>query len=110
VFHGCLPGRGDKATTADDAKNKASTDKPCWPASRSLGEGWWTQQERIRTITEIPFSVALLQLEEPLLYQVISDTAKHLQQLGVNNHNISKRLGVDLKTVKKALKWLEDDE
>lgn len=62
--------------------------------------------QRIRTEAEIPFEVALLEVEEPLLYQVIAEKASHLQQLGMNIHTISKHLKVDDRTVKKALRWL----
>lgn len=91
---------GRTTTVGSFAKDKAPTDT--WRASRSLGE-WWTRQERIRTMCEVPFQVPLLIVEEPPLHQTIAEKAKHLQQLGMNNNRIAKALGVDFHTVKKAL-------
>jgi hypothetical protein len=67
---------------------------------------WWTRQVPVRTLSEIPFSTALLDIKERPVYQVIAEKALHLQQLGMNDLTISKHLGVDNKTVTKALKWL----
>jgi len=45
---------------------------------------WWTRSQRIRTFGEMPFEVALLEAEE---------------------RPVSRRLGVDTRTVRKAMTW-----
>jgi len=68
---------------------------------------WWTRTQRIRTFSEIPFEVALLITAEPPKYQQIAEKALHLNQLGLANEAIARQLGVDGKTVAKALRWME---
>lgn len=63
--------------------------------------------QRIRTVSEVPFEVSLLNTEEPPLYQRIASEAKHLQGLGLNNSRIAEHLGVDHMTVAKGIRWLE---
>lgn len=65
--------------------------------------------KRIRTEAELPFRVALLDFEEPPLYQTISEKAQQMRQLGMSVHAIAKHLKIDDKTVKKALSWLTTD-
>jgi hypothetical protein len=69
---------------------------------------WWTLSQRIRTLAEIPFLVDLLEIEEPPVYQQISEKSLHLHKLGLSNEAIGKHLGVDGKTVAKALRWMMD--
>lgn len=67
---------------------------------------WWTLSQRIGTLAEIPFEVALLITAEPPKYQQIAEKALHLNQLGLTNEAIARQLGVDGKTVAKALRWV----
>ena len=55
------------------------------------------------------FEVALLETEQPPKYQQIAQKALHLNQLGLSNEAIARHLGVDGKTVAKALRWSRDD-
>ena len=70
-----------------------------------LGEGWWTRSQRIRTEGEVPFEVALLEVEKPSVYQRIAEEAKKLHRLGLSNSKIARHLRVDDKTVAKAIRW-----
>jgi DNA-binding NarL/FixJ family response regulator len=54
------------------------------------------------------FEVALLEAEQSPRYQQIADKAIHLNQLGLSNEAIARHLGVDGKTVAKALRWSVD--
>jgi DNA-binding NarL/FixJ family response regulator len=54
------------------------------------------------------FEVALLEAEQPPRYQQIAEKAIHLNQLGLSNEAIARHLGVDGKTVAKALRWSMD--
>jgi len=65
----------------------------------------WTRSQRIRTVAETPFEVALLDTVPPPLYQRIAREAAQLEQLGLNRHRIARRLGVADKTVTKAIAW-----
>ncbi|MBI2608308.1 MAG: hypothetical protein HYW47_01775 [Deltaproteobacteria bacterium] len=56
----------------------------------------------IRTISEIDLDFPIF-TEELFLYQKISPKAKQLFKLGMNYYQIGKALGVDEKTVKKAI-------
>ena len=68
----------------------------------------WTRSQRIRTLAEIAFEVDLLETEEPPLYQQVAAKALHLTQLGLSKEAIARSLGVDGKTVAKALIWIMD--
>ena len=74
-----------------------------WQSKRKL----WTRSQRIRTFAEIPFEVTLLVTAEPSKYQQIAEKVLHLNQLGLTTEAIARQLGVDGKTVAKALKWIE---
>jgi DNA-binding NarL/FixJ family response regulator len=67
--------------------------------------GWWTLSQRIRTVSEIAFEVTLVEASPPLTYQRIAEKAIHLNQLGLSNEAIARHLGVDGKTVAKAVRW-----
>lgn len=54
---------------------------------------------------EIPFEVALLEAEERPVYQRIAGEVKKLVRLGMGPSVIARRLGVDAKTVAKAIRW-----
>ena len=67
---------------------------------------WWTLPQRIRTFAEIPIEAAILDTDAPPIYQQIAPKAVQLQQLGMSNLAIAKRLGVNDKTVAEAIGWL----
>jgi len=67
---------------------------------------WWTRTRRIRTTAAIPLEVPILEIKSPPVYQGIAPKAKHLQELGMSQSEIGRRLGVDRWTVGKALRWL----
>ena len=67
---------------------------------------WWTLSQRIRTFAEIPIEAAILDTDAPPIYQQIAPKAVQLQQLGMNNSAIARRLGVNDKTVARAMAWL----
>ena len=52
------------------------------------------------------FVVALFGIVEPPRYQQIAEKAVHLSQLGLSNEAIARHIGVDGKTVVKALSWI----
>ena len=39
------------------------------------------------------------------MYQRIAEEAEHLRRLGLNDPKIARHLGVDSKTVAKAIRW-----
>jgi hypothetical protein len=55
---------------------------------------------------KISFEVDLLEVEAPPLYQQIAEKALQLNELGLGNEAIARHLGVDGKTVAKALSWM----
>jgi hypothetical protein len=69
-------------------------------------EKWWTRSQRIRTAAEVPFEVAMLDIEQSPIYQRIAFEAKQLQGLGMSFSRIAEQLGVDHKTVAKSIRWL----
>ena len=52
--------------------------------------------------------MALLETVEPPKYQRIAEKAVRMSQLGLINAAIARRIGVDGKTVVKALSWILD--
>jgi hypothetical protein len=64
---------------------------------------WWTRSQSIRTFGEIPFEVALLDAAEQPVYQRIAGEAAKLMRMRIRKSPIARRMGVDAKTVKKAL-------
>jgi hypothetical protein len=52
------------------------------------------------------FQVAFLETVEPPRYRQIAEKALHLNQLGLSNEAIARRIGVDGKTVAKVLRWM----
>jgi len=68
---------------------------------------WWTLSQRIRTFSEIPFEVAILDTAAAPVYQQIAPKALQLQRLGMSRLAIAERLGVTDKTVGKAIVWLQ---
>ncbi|HSE15113.1 MAG TPA: hypothetical protein VLB08_05935 [Candidatus Deferrimicrobium sp.] len=49
--------------------------------------------------------MALLEAEERPIFQRIAEQAENLKQLGLSNSKIAQLLGVDDKTVVKAIRW-----
>ena len=68
---------------------------------------WWTRSERIRTASEVALSFSLIEAEAPT-YQRIAREAERLRALGLSLNRIAEHLGVDDKTVAKALLWLQN--
>ena len=66
----------------------------------------WTRTQRIRTAATLSLEVALVDTEEPPVYQRIATKARHLRELGLSDRVIAQRLGVSDKTVGKAIRWL----
>jgi hypothetical protein len=54
------------------------------------------------------FEVVLLETKEPPKYQQIAERALHLNQLGFSNETIARHIGVDGKTVARALGWIRN--
>jgi hypothetical protein len=67
---------------------------------------WWTLSQRIRTFSEIPIEAAILDTTAAPVYQQIAPKAFQLQQLGMSNLAIARRIGITDKTVAKAVAWL----
>jgi len=58
------------------------------------------------TLGEMPFEAALTELSKVPVYQAITEQAVHLHLLGMNPNRIAVHLGVDRKTVSRALRWI----
>lgn len=64
---------------------------------------WWTRSQPIRTFAEIHAHIKVLPANRPYLYQKLTQKATELHLLGMSYIKISKILGVDPKTIKKAI-------
>ena len=53
-------------------------------------------------------AVAIVDADAQPLYQRIAAKALHLHELGLSNVRIAKQLGVDDKTIARALLWLAE--
>lgn len=58
-----------------------------------------------RTAAQLEVEGSLVEASPPPLYQQIAAKAKHLHELGMSNRAIAGFLGVDDKTVAKAVRW-----
>jgi len=67
---------------------------------------WWTRTQRIRTFAEIPIEAAILDTAPAPVYQQIAPKALQLQQLGMSNSAIARRLGVTDRRAAGAIAWL----
>ena len=63
----------------------------------------WTRTLTIQTISEINVRIKILPAQLPYLYQNLSQKATELYLLGLSYIEIGKILGIDPKTVKKAV-------
>ena len=54
----------------------------------------------------MPIEVPILEIKPLPVYQRIAPKAQHLQELGMSQSEIGRRLGVDRWTVGKTLGWL----
>jgi hypothetical protein len=76
----------------------------------SASEEWWTRSQRIRTVALLPVDLVLRVADRLPKYQVIAARAVHLRRLGLRNVRIASLLGVDDKTVAKAIAWITRSE
>ena len=54
----------------------------------------------------MPLEVPILEVDEAPIYQQIAIRACHLEEPGMSRAAIARRLGVDWKTVARALEWI----
>jgi hypothetical protein len=54
----------------------------------------------------MPAEVPILEINPPLVYQRIAPKARHLQELGLSQSEIGRRLSVDRWAAGKTLRWL----
>ncbi|MEZ4740896.1 MAG: hypothetical protein R3B45_00350 [Bdellovibrionota bacterium] len=71
-----------------------------------MPEKWWTQLPLIRTIAEIDLEFPVF-VSDPFQYQVFAEKIQKLHLLGMKVSEIARSLGLEPKTVKRGLKWLE---
>jgi DNA-binding NarL/FixJ family response regulator len=64
----------------------------------------WTRLQRVRTAAEIPLEVDLAAETVPV-FQRIASKAAELRAQGLSDRAIGRELGVDPKTVAKAVAW-----
>jgi transposase-like protein len=64
---------------------------------------WWTRLQPIRTVSEIELEFMVF-TQEQFEFQRIGGEARAMRQLGMSLRAIGAELGVDEKTVRKALK------
>jgi len=93
------PPRGAQRALRASTRGVQPAAGPAHPA----GQKNWTLSQRIRTFAEIPIEAAILDTDAPPIYQQIAFKAFQLQQLGLSNSAIVRRLGVTDKTVNKAI-------
>jgi hypothetical protein len=78
------------------------------PDAGSISLRWGTRSRRLGTSAELAFEVVLWETAEPPEYQEIAEKALQLNNLGLSNESIALHVGVDGKTVAKALSWILD--
>jgi hypothetical protein len=102
------------AKSEDRGISDSCQGRACWLSPDELRRAkgpsfvlrWWTLSQRIRTFSEIPIEAAILDTAPAPVYQQIAPKAVQLQQLGMSNSAIARRLGVTDRTVAKAIAWL----
>jgi hypothetical protein len=65
----------------------------------------WTRSQRIRTTVTLSVVAVLGDTVPPPLYQQIASKAQRMRELGMSNRAVAHALGVDDKTVAKAVIW-----
>jgi len=65
-------------------------------------DSWWTRSQRIRTLVEGLFEVALVGPAAVPRYQQLAQAAVDLRQQGLSYRGIGAQLGMDDKMVRKA--------
>ncbi len=66
---------------------------------------WRAPSERIRTASEIPIEVDLLDADAVPICIKISEKVIHLRRLGMSYATIAERLKINLWMAKKAARW-----
>ena len=66
---------------------------------------WRAPSERIRTASEIPFKVDLMDADAVPIYVKISEKVLHLRRLKMSYPCIAGRLGINVWMAKKAARW-----
>src|ERR1035437_10179674 len=67
---------------------------------------WWTRSQSIRTLTEVSLTFPLTEADAPQ-YQRLAPEIARLRRLGLSRRRIGRELGIDGKTVEKALRSCE---
>jgi len=83
------------------------TNRPRFPGAGSGRFQWWTRSERIRTVSEVALSFSFTSAEVAT-YQRIARDVERLRALGLSLNRIAEHLGVDDKTVARALGWIRN--
>ena len=65
---------------------------------------WWTRLQPIRTVSERPLDFAIF-TRDPFAFQSFGGEASRMRRLGMSLRAIGAALGVDEKTVRKAIVW-----
>ena len=68
---------------------------------------WWRRMQKSRSAGEVPLEVDPMVGEERPLHQDVARKAVHLKELGSTCCAIARKLGVDGKTVARAIRWLK---
>jgi hypothetical protein len=68
---------------------------------------WRTRMQPIRTAAEIHAHIKILPVQQPHLYQKITQKAIELRLLGMSYPQIAKALNINKKTARKACKFKE---
>jgi len=66
---------------------------------------WRTQLQPIRTIGEISAHIKILPIQQPYLYQKLSQKATQLRLLGMTYRQIAESLHINRKTATKACEY-----
>lgn len=68
--------------------------------------GWWTRNERTRTLAALPLEEVLRETDPAPAYQRLAGVAAALRVKGWSDHAIAVKFGVTDKTIAKAIRWL----
>jgi len=66
---------------------------------------WRAPSERIRTASEIPIEVDLMDADAVPIYMKISEKVLHLRRLGMHYTSIAERLKINLWMAQRAARW-----